>query len=220
MLTGDPDFRQSCSDLIPVCGMPCGKTLECGHICPSSCHDSRCGPCKVMVDQKCACGTKTRKVECWRQFKEPFTCETLCKKRLSCGHHTCNQPCCPHRISQFPEHHICPQTCKKILNCGIHECGLPCHMGNCQKCPVVFSQPQPCPCGRTSMRPPVICGTVVPECDNICDKEMPCGHKCEMNCHYGPCYCNTPVEVTCRCGKEKIMTNCGREALCLRKCTL
>lgn len=47
---------------------------------------------------------------------------------------------------------------------------------------------------------------------------MSCGHKCSNLCHYGPCKCREEVNVTCRCGRSKILTVCGREALCLNKC--
>lgn len=62
MLTGDPDYRKSCADEIPECGMPCGKKLGCGHICPRSCHEGLCSPCKVNVEQTCICGLQTRKI--------------------------------------------------------------------------------------------------------------------------------------------------------------
>jgi transcriptional repressor NF-X1 len=92
-------------------------------------------------------------------------------------------------------------------------------MGLCKKCPVIYSQPQPCPCGKTSLRPPIVCGTIVPECDNVCEKEMDCRHKCLKMCHYGNCQCMEDVLVKCRCGKEDIKTVCGRETLCLNKCS-
>jgi transcriptional repressor NF-X1 len=47
---------------------------------------------------------------------------------------------------------------------------MPCHAGNCGHCRVLISQPVPCPCGKTSLRPPVSCGTLAPECDNLCLK--------------------------------------------------
>lgn len=62
-------------------------------------------------------------------------------------------------------------------------------MGLCKKCPVIYSQPQPCPCGKTFLRPPIVCGTIVPECNNVCSRVMDCGHKCEKVCHYGKCQC-------------------------------
>lgn len=49
-----------------------------------------------------------------------------------------------------------------MLNCGKHTCGETCHMGLCKKCPVIYSQPQFCPCEKTSIKPPIVCGTVVP----------------------------------------------------------
>lgn len=170
MLTGDPDFRKSCQDPIPVCGMPCGNKLECGHVCPNSCHEGPCLPCKVIVDQNCSCGLQSRKIACHLQHHSTFKCESVCKRKRSCGNHLCNEVCCPHRNSPFPEMHPCDLTCNKPLNCGKHECGEPCHLGLCKKCPVVYSQPQPCPCGNTSLRPPILCGTFTPECDNPCGK--------------------------------------------------
>lgn len=48
---------------------------------------------------------------------------------------------------------------------------------------------------------------------------MECGHKCEKVCHYGKCQCFEETIVKCRCGKEDIKTICGRETLCLNKCS-
>lgn len=170
MLTGDPDYRKSCQDSIPVCGMPCGNKLECSHVCPNSCHEGPCPPCKVVVDQNCSCGLQNRKIACHLQHHSTFKCESVCKRKRSCGNHLCNEVCCPHRNSPFPEMHPCELTCSKPLSCGKHDCGEPCHLGLCKKCPVVYSQPQPCPCGNTSLRPPILCGTFTPECDNSCGK--------------------------------------------------
>jgi len=189
MLTGDPDFRQSCADPIPICGMPCGRKLDCGHLCPNSCHEGRCPPCKKVTDQLCQCGSQSRKIECCQTEHNPFKCEQICKKKRQCGNHLCNEPCCPHRNSPVPADHPCDLNCTRMLNCGKHECGEPCHIGLCKKCPVIYSQPQPCPCGRTFLKPPIICGTLVPECESVCDKELSCGHRCKMFCHYGPCKC-------------------------------
>ena len=172
--------RESCKNPIPSCGMPCKKIMNCGHECPLICHEGRCPECKVGVQQNCACGTAQRKIECWKATsnKYPFICETVCKKKRSCGIHTCNEVCCKARTSPIPADHPCELTCQKMLNCEKHTCDMPCHAGNCKKCPVIYSQPQPCPCGSTSLRPPIVCGTYPPECGNPCNKIMECGHKC------------------------------------------
>lgn len=53
--------RKVCTDSIPVCGMPCKRTLVCGHLCPNSCHEGSCKPCKVEVAQRCKCESINRK---------------------------------------------------------------------------------------------------------------------------------------------------------------
>ena len=189
MLTDEP--RSSCVDPIPVCGMPCKKKLACGHSCTNSCHEGPCSQCKVPVTQSCVCTSGSRKAECW-MITDPhhkFICEKVCKKRKSCGVHQCQTLCCEARFSNSPLDHQCELTCQKPQDCGKHQCGMPCHSGNCGRCPVLYSQPQYCPCGNSFLRPPVSCGTVVPECDNPCLKDMPCGHICKLSCHYGSCQC-------------------------------
>jgi transcriptional repressor NF-X1 len=66
MLSGDPDFRKTCSDPIPTCGMPCKKILPCKHYCQKSCHERKCTNiiCKIIDEQKCECGMDTRMIEC------------------------------------------------------------------------------------------------------------------------------------------------------------
>ena len=156
--------RTSCTDPIPLCGMPCKKKLPCGHNCTKSCHEGPCSQCKVPINQNCTCTSSQRKAECWMLFddEQRFICEKVCKKRKGCGNHLCQTVCCPYKFSNNLIDHQCLVTCEKELNCKKHTCGMPCHAGNCGNCPVLYSQPQYCPCAKTSLRPPVSCGIVVP----------------------------------------------------------
>ncbi|VDI09955.1 Hypothetical predicted protein [Mytilus galloprovincialis] len=97
------------------CKKKCNRNLVCGHICKESCN-YRCPPCKQKCDRQCIHGDtcKSRcgdsciqcielckwdcKAECPNRFKceqlcmEPCKrqkCNTLCNKRLDCGH-TCS----------------------------------------------------------------------------------------------------------------------------------
>lgn len=55
------NFREECTDPIPVCGNPCKKVLSCGvHFCKKSCHEGSCPPCKESVEELCRCKFNSR----------------------------------------------------------------------------------------------------------------------------------------------------------------
>jgi len=40
------------------------------HRCIKICHESECGDCKEVIEQKCNCNKSTRKIECYQS--EPY----------------------------------------------------------------------------------------------------------------------------------------------------
>lgn len=214
--------RKSCLDPIPVCGLPCGKTLICGHKCKRTCHPYECGNCKEIIIQSCRCGKAERKIECWKTLtgteeERLFLCERPCKKVKSCKTHKCTRVCCDSVKGNDPEgHHLCLKVCGKQISCGKHTCEDFCHLGDCKPCPIVINQPLRCTCGKTVKNPPLQCGTRNPECHEKCSRPRDCGHNCFMHCHYDPCPpCEDLVEKKCACGKKQLKNvKCYRDGNC------
>ena len=72
----------------------------------------------------------------------------------------------------------CKRRCNKILSCG-HKCYFDCHFGPCPVCEEIVDKK--CECGSTTIKQ-VKCSKAV-RCQNLCDNELPCGHKCRLSCH-------------------------------------
>jgi len=218
--------RKSCLDPIPICGLPCGKLLPCGHQCKKSCHPYDCDNCKELVVQKCRCGKSERKIECWKTQKgdeteRTYLCDRICRKLKSCKTHKCQRVCCDATKGNDPDgHHLCLKVCGKLLNCGKHTCEDFCHLGDCKQCPIIINYPLSCTCGKTVKYPPLQCGTKLPECNEPCSRKKECGHPCHLKCHYDECPpCEELIEKMCDCGR-KLMKNikCSKNANCLVPC--
>uniref|UniRef100_A0A1D1XXI3 NF-X1-type zinc finger protein NFXL1 n=1 Tax=Anthurium amnicola TaxID=1678845 RepID=A0A1D1XXI3_9ARAE len=228
--------RESCLDPITTCSEVCGKLLLCGnHRCQETCHEGNCPPCMVLVNQKCRCGSTSRMVECYKTLeeKEAFVCEKPCGKKKICGRHRCNDRCCPlysSHAGQFSgdwDPHLCQMPCGKRLRCGQHSCRSLCHSGHCPPCLETIFSELTCSCGRTSIPPPLPCGTPYPSCPHPCLVPQPCGHDATHTCHYGDCPpCSVPVAKECigghvvlrniPCGSKDIRCNqlCGKTRQC------
>ena len=106
----------------------------------------------------------------------------------------------------------CDDICLRSRGGGTcpHSCPLRCHPGPCPKCTLVFTVP--CFCGKTEI--PRKCGEILSALTEGCGKpcgsiHKRCGHSCSDLCHPGACRpCDTPVQVTCFCGKSKIEVPC------------
>eukprot|EP00249_Psilotum_nudum_P022387 c28497_g1_i1 orf=434-4474(+) len=238
--------RKSCSDPVPVCGQVCGKLLPCGkHTCQSLCHSGSCPPCPVLVEQKCRCEASVQTVPCYTTLyseadstemnheegesaRELFLCNRKCGKKKDCGRHRCNNQCCPladgcsalHGWESDP--HRCLLTCGKRLRCGQHSCQDRCHNGHCPPCMETIFTELTCACGRTSIPPPVPCGTLPPSCQFPCTAIQPCGHALTTHtCHFGECPpCTVPTVKEC-VGNHVILRNvpCGsRDIKCNKLC--
>ncbi|KAF6150804.1 hypothetical protein GIB67_020887 [Kingdonia uniflora] len=227
--------RQSCLDPIPTCSKICDKFLPCGtHRCKDLCHAGECSPCMVIVNQSCRCGSSSQMVECFRTFdeNEKFVCEKPCGQKKSCGRHRCSERCCPHSNSRKHNSsnwdlHLCSMACGKKLRCGQHSCESLCHSGHCPPCLETIFTDLTCACGRTTIPPPLPCGTPYPSCMLSCLVPHPCGHSSSHSCHFGDCPpCPVPVAKECvgghvflrniPCGSKDIRCNqfCGKTRQC------
>lgn len=227
--------RQSCLDPIPTCSQICGKTLPCKlHNCQNVCHSGPCAPCNVLVTQKCRCGSTSRTVECYRTAPDgdKFTCDRPCGQKKSCGRHRCSERCCPLSNSSNSSMvdgnpHLCTMPCEKKLRCGQHSCISLCHSGHCPPCLETIFTDLTCACGRTSIPPPLPCGTPPPSCQYPCSVPQPCGHPSSHSCHFGDCPpCTVPIPKECvgghvvlrsiPCGSKDIRCNklCGKTRQC------
>ncbi|CAN0845826.1 NF-X1-type zinc finger protein NFXL1, partial [Linum grandiflorum] len=224
--------RKSCLDPIPNCSQICSKLLPCGiHNCEDLCHSGDCPPCMVSVSQKCECGSTSRTVACY-QTSEKFKCDKPCGRKKNCGRHRCSERCCPlsnlHPVrSEDWDPHFCQMACGKKLRCGQHSCESLCHSGHCPPCLETIFSDLTCACGRTSIPPPLPCGTPPPSCQLPCSVPQPCGHSASHSCHYGDCPpCSVPVAKECvgghvvlkniPCGSKDIRCNklCGKTRQC------
>ncbi|KAL6545604.1 NF-X1-type zinc finger protein nfxl1 [Orobanche gracilis] len=228
--------RYSCLDPIPTCSEICGKILTCGlHSCENVCHSGVCSPCLVLVTQKCRCGSTSRTVECYKTINEneKFTCDRHCGHKKNCGRHRCSERCCP-RYNSFSsslsadwDPHLCSMPCEKKLRCGQHSCTSLCHSGHCPPCLETIFTDLTCACGRTSIPPPLPCGTPRPSCQYTCSVSQPCGHPSSHSCHFGDCPpCSVPIAKECvgghvvlrniPCGSKDIRCNkiCGKTRQC------
>ncbi|KAL5817832.1 hypothetical protein ACOSQ3_026210 [Xanthoceras sorbifolium] len=225
--------RKSCLDPIPTCSQICGKYLACGvHCCNEVCHAGDCPGCLVTVTQKCRCGSTSRTVECYKTSYEKFTCDKPCGKKKNCGRHRCSERCCPlsnlnYHLSGEWDPHFCQMACGKKLRCGQHSCESLCHSGHCAPCLETIFTDLTCACGRTSIPPPLPCGTPPPSCQLPCSIQQPCGHSASHSCHFGDCPpCSVPVAKECigghvvlrniPCGSKDIRCNklCGKTRQC------
>ncbi|KAK8525917.1 hypothetical protein V6N12_020403 [Hibiscus sabdariffa] len=229
------DQRQSCLDPIPTCSEICEKFLPCQvHRCDQVCHAGSCPPCLVLVTQKCLCGSTSRKVECYKTTLEieRFTCDKPCGCKKNCGRHRCSERCCPLSNSNNLrpgnwDPHFCQMACGKKLRCGQHSCESLCHSGHCPPCLETIFTDLTCACGKTSIPPPLPCGTPPPSCQLPCSVPQACGHSSSHSCHFGDCPpCSVPVAKECigghfvlrniPCGSKDIRCNklCGKTRQC------
>ncbi|GAV63752.1 zf-NF-X1 domain-containing protein [Cephalotus follicularis] len=227
--------RLNCLDPIPACSQICGKSLPCGtHQCNQVCHAGDCPPCLALVTQKCRCRSTSQTVECYKTTmeNEKFTCDKVCGRKKICGRHRCSERCCPlsnsnNSLSGDWDPHFCQMACGKKLRCGQHSCGSLCHSGHCPPCLETIFTDLTCACGRTSIPPPLPCGTPLPSCQLPCSVPQPCGHSSSHSCHFGDCPpCSVPIAKECvgghvvlrniPCGSKDIRCNklCGKTRQC------
>ncbi|CAH1758573.1 11714_t:CDS:2 [Entrophospora sp. SA101] len=217
--------RTSCKDEIPLCTQICGKLLECGHKCQSTCHHGDC-KCDVHILVKCRCGSTEFDRICsevsGKNDIQELLCDKMCQGLKSCGKHQCNVKCCPAASKQnlkgktpesfqdeydHEEIHKCKFICGKKLRCGNHNCELNCHKGHCMQCLEASFEELTCSCGNTKLYPPIPCGKKLPACQHQCNRTQSCGHNSVPHlCHEdGNCPpCPFLVSKLCSCGKRVV----------------
>lgn len=173
------------------CGMSCQRNrASCEHPCPLACHPGPCPPCSIVIVKPCYCGNTTMSLRCGRMTtagEMPLACGAICKRKLQCGNHECEQPC--HPGDCLP----CEEVSKSKCYCGRAEKNLNCGDGTLREC----SDGQERWTGRFS-------------CEEVCARSYDCGkHTCKQTCHpHSPTdrKCpRSPTEVrTCACGKNDL----------------
>lgn len=198
-----------------LCGKPCtDHVCDLHGPCPNfgTCHRGLCGKCTQGVDAKCYCGQLKRSVPCWQTVPARSTTSTA----SWIGNYACNR------------------RTTVTFDCGVHQETVECQpllelllTPQCLLSPGAVST---CPCGQHPIelllggRQRERCTDPVPECDLVCNKPLPCGHRCLLKCHAGECQCHSVLEVKCRCEQHNFLVPCGflragEEARCTRKCT-
>ncbi|KAF2429848.1 hypothetical protein EJ08DRAFT_575957, partial [Tothia fuscella] len=197
-----------------ICTRPCGRLLPCGnHRCESLCHKGPCHACREAIfdEISCNCGRTVLQPPLPCGTKAP-PCRYQCERQRDCGHpqvpHIChldNETCpkCPFLTAKpclCGKNHLknqpcwlqdvrCGEICGQKLKCGFHRCRKTCHRpGDCEDA------------GQA--------------CQQLCGKEMECGHPCENTCH-SPSTCKEDkpclhkIFITCECQRIKQEAKCG-----------
>ena len=211
--------RTSCDEAIPTCNIKRSITLGCGHQAEIDCrlptdlspvdeiNRSAAIECQAPITQFCRCSRTKRTVPCGQASREQFLCPQPCRTLQTCGKCKCDTSCCPDfgRRDYGAESHICYSICDKLLNCSIHKCDEIHHLGHCKRCSVVIREAISCGCGRTVLNPPFTCGTPLPPCFGVCNKELSCGHIDLSRCHSGQCApCSILVSKQCAGGHQRL----------------
>lgn len=165
------------------CGDPCDKKKGpgCPHKCTLPCHPGPCPPCTAPGPEKrCPCKRTKFRLKCGERVdkKNPRTCNSICRKLLSCKIHTCLERChagdCPPcsrkeiqkcfcgscseekdcgtgiwNDKDLERHYSCHNICGKLLECGSHSCSKVCHPGDCGPCTRTPVSPTRCACGKS-----------------------------------------------------------------------
>ena len=236
------------------CQKPCEKMLKCGHRCVNLCSNTCTAQCKVIISKELPCGHKAN-IDC-HASPASITCEEQCERKLECGHdcvEICGGPCtaqckvitwkelpCGHKANiechVSPASITCEEQCERKSECGhdcVEICGGPCtaqckvitwkelpcgHKANiqCHVSPASITCEEQCErkleCGHDCVE---ICGgPCTAQCKVIISKELPCGHKANIDCHA------SPASITCEEQCERKL-ECGHDCveICGGPCT-
>ncbi|KAI8920392.1 hypothetical protein DFJ77DRAFT_497413 [Powellomyces hirtus] len=156
-------FITRCGATHPIfdCSQKCGGTLECSHICQST-----CGKCLYeSVSSVASAFNMTYSINRHRP------CSEKCERSLLCGHccsgfcHTSSEcPPCKQKCAQTCAHAKCPKLCGAYCASCSEDCLWECPHGH-GRCLL--------PCGAPCLRLP---------CDKRCEKKLSCGHDCPLVC--------------------------------------
>ncbi|XP_033104281.1 NFX1-type zinc finger-containing protein 1-like [Anneissia japonica] len=196
-VTSSTDFRK-----LPDggCPTPCDHRLECGHVCPRTCHPHDQSHSEVICPKTCDKPICIRGHTC--DYKCGMQCRINCiqevRKELPCGHFKTL------KCYEDPEVAKCLYVCLKKLPCG-HDCEQKCYE-TCDenKCKIIVKKTN-WSCGHEVT---VACSTGQTSCPQPCKTILKCGHICKGKC--GKCI-NGRIHVPCR---EK----CLRTLVCGHVC--
>ncbi|KAL7721097.1 Nuclear transcription factor [Entamoeba marina] len=190
------------------CNNICGKLLDCGkHYCTLPCHPGKCINCPTSINiTTCACGrTIYNRTQCSDPFEQCPNCKCThyVKRFCRCGS-VMKEVYCGYKGDI-----LCDKVCGNTLNCGVHKCERKC----CIAHNVIGSDFHQCtsicnkllPCGHKCLSP-LICSTAPPICHELCTKIPSCRHILPPHrCHFGDCpQCVTLCEKPCYCGKTSV----------------
>ena len=149
-------------------------------------------------------------------------CKQPCNFRLKCGH-TCQKAC--HPLDQEHRNVVCMKACDKPKCDGGHKCSKRCHYGTeCGDCMVRVGKVLP-QCGHEQLVP---CSIIADSfyCNYLMERTLVCGHVKKLFCHIKSTVdvkCNEPCQVDLDCG-HRCRGNCtdcyqGRiHKRCQQKC--
>ncbi|XP_078484289.1 NFX1-type zinc finger-containing protein 1-like [Ciona intestinalis] len=202
------------------CIKPCTKSCpDLDHKCLKQCWED-CSICPVLVDKTMPVCQHIQTMECGIKPKQ-FVCKIPCPNKFSCGHQCllyCGEECkpCPIMIkkkmptcghtqemkcSKSTSQHNCQMPCEKTQKCG-HGCPQLCYM-RCSPCIVKIQKTMPT-CGHVQEME-CSCHPKHFKCQEICDKTLPCGHKCTKKCSELCSECPENVIKNLSCGHKKNM---------------
>ncbi|XP_034245778.1 NFX1-type zinc finger-containing protein 1-like [Thrips palmi] len=203
-------FQLAELDKLP-CTTPCVLRMPCGHACKSNCHVLK-DPNHEKVKCMEPCGQKRHGCTADPEHQCRLVCHQTCEvctervlKTLACGH--VNKVPCNSEVETFR----CQRKCPKTLPCG-HKCSKTCSEA-CEPCTVQVSKALP-GCGHTQR---MACGQspdLFKDCKEPCQRNLPCGHPCELqcakDCSSGRCRQEVPFPGTPACG-HTIIVPCHRK---------
>ncbi|RHZ48435.1 hypothetical protein Glove_551g8 [Diversispora epigaea] len=210
------------------CLNPCGKALNCGHICPHKCHPDdpnhisttctkpckrllkcfhpcnrtcgeNCGECKFPIgDLPLPCGHILKNANCYQKSNRDKIKCRALEEKML--------PYCEHSVTVECHRSVYDMSCKSI--CGLfnpechHECKSLC--SSCQKKSTHANggNLRLDNNGHTAR-------THHEKCTQICEKNLFCGHSCEESCH---------LNKDCPGCKKKCNVNCNH-SVCDRACS-
>lgn len=189
-----------------TCEDPCEVVLcDLGHNCTKGCHIGFCGPCEEIVEVKCYCGKHDLQVKCSEK----------------------NLKLCKLDSVEFIGGATCNEQTKVFYDCDEHFEVYSCQpLPEKEVCKLSPSKVETCYCGSTKVvSQRTKCTDPIPECENVCEKLLPCGCYCLLKCHEGDCKCYNWFEEPCSCGYELFRVPCkfvqlGQKPRCKRKCAI
>lgn len=191
------------------CLEPCTIRMNCGHTCEKKCHkfddpQHKMHKCLKTCGQKragCSKSHMCRKM-CHEICEE---CDVLEEKELACGHKM------RMRCKDDPAVKQCKQRCsRRLANCP-HECKKLC-FETCGPCTVRVMKPIE-KCGHSQEMACSMNPANFSDCSAVCNRSLPCGHKCKLQCRQqcdvSLCQTTVPCPGKAACG-HNVMVPCNK----------